>query len=255
MRKDVVAEPAGSGAVQSIQRAFDLLEAAAAAGGRVTLSDLATATGLAPGTIHRLLGTLVSLGYMRQLPDRRYALGFRLVPLGEAAESLLGPATRPVLAGLVAELGESANLAVLDGDLVAYIGQVPSPRSMRMFTEVGRRVHPHCTGVGKALLARLPEQQVRAILERVGMPASTERTVTEVDALLAELAATRDRGYAIDDGEQEIGVRCLAMAVPTDTARIAISVSGPEQRMTGDFDQRAVAALSRACETLAAALP
>src|SRR5471030_3156075 len=104
---------------------------------------------------------------------------------------------------------------------------------MRMFTEVGRRVLPHCTGVGKALLSALSDDQVRAILARTGMPAQTEHTITSPDALVAELALVRERGYAIDDAEQEPGVRCVAVPVPSRLpGNAAISVSGPSSRVT-----------------------
>ena len=142
---------ARSGGVQSVERVFDLMEAIADAGGEISLSDLAAASSLPLPTIHRLLRTLVSLGYARQLPSRRYALGPRLIRLGERAGKQLGTLAGPVLEHLVRELGETSNLAMLDGDGAVYVAQRPSPHAMRMFTEVGRRVNLHNTGVGKAL--------------------------------------------------------------------------------------------------------
>src|SRR5699024_2226683 len=118
--------------------------------------ELSHAVDLPLPTIHRLLRTLVEPGYIRQLPNRSYALGPRLIPLGEAATRQLGAASRPILKRLADELGESANMAALDSQMIVYIGQVQSSRSMRMFTEVGRRAYPHATGVGKAILATMP---------------------------------------------------------------------------------------------------
>ncbi|NED58878.1 IclR family transcriptional regulator, partial [Micromonospora aurantiaca] len=155
-------------------------------------------------TIYRLMRTLVNKGYVRQEPSKRYALGPRLVRLGEGASRLLGTWARPVLARLVDEVGETANMAVLEGDEAVYVAQVPSKHSMRMFTEVGRRVQPHCTGVGKALLSQLSDQKVREILARTGMDAHTPKTFTDPDALLAELRRIREQGYALDDEEQEL---------------------------------------------------
>jgi DNA-binding IclR family transcriptional regulator len=103
---------------------------------------------------------------------------------------------------------------------------------MRMFTEVGRRVQPHCTGVGKALLSQLPDQRVREILARTGMSAHTPNTFTDPDALLAELEQIRKQGYALDDEEQELGVRCVAVPLHGAPTLTAISVSGPSGRMT-----------------------
>ena len=152
-------EPAARGAasaVRSLERAFELLEHLADGGGEMALTELAEASGLPLPTIYRLMRTLVNRGYVRQEPSKRYSLGPRLIRLGETAGRLLGSWAQPVLAELVNEVGETANMAVLEGDEVVYVAQVPSRHSMRMFTEVGRRVRPHCTGVGKALLAQLP---------------------------------------------------------------------------------------------------
>ncbi len=221
--------------VQSVDRAFHLLELMADEGGAVSLSQLAERSKLPLPTIHRLMRSLVSQGYVRQEPSRRYALGPRLIRLGESANQLIGSWAMPYLTQLVEEIGETANMAMLQGDSVVYVAQVPSPHFMRMFTEVGRRVLPHCTGVGKALLSALPDEQVRAILARTGMPAQTERTITSPDRLVAELGLIRRRGYAIDDGEQEPGVRCVAAAVPSQLAgTAALSVSGPSSRVTRD---------------------
>jgi IclR family transcriptional regulator, acetate operon repressor len=221
-----------AGGVQSLERAFGLLERMADAGGEVGLSQLAASSGLPLPTIHRLMRTLVDCGYVRQQPNRRYALGPRLIRLGESASRLLGTWARPHLAQLVEATGETANMALLDGDEVVYVAQVPSRHSMRMFTEVGRRVLPHSTGVGKALLAQLAPEEVRALLGRTGMPASTERTITDPDVFLAELDRVRSLGYAVDDGEQEVGVRCFAVSVPDSPTAAAISISGPAGRVT-----------------------
>ena len=243
--RDGAGRAAASGGVQSIERAFDLLEMLADAGEPVGLSELATVSGLPLPTVHRLMRTLVTRGYVRQETSRRYTLGSRLIRLGETSSRMLGTSLRPFLAQLVRETGETANLAMLDGDEVVYIAQVPSPHSMRMFTEPGRRVQPHCTAVGKALLAQLPPGGARALLERAGMPAYTPATITDPDLLLAHLEVIRKQGYAVDEGEQEVGVRCFAVAVPDAPGSLAISTSGPQARMTDDAAARIVPALRR----------
>ena len=123
-------------------------------------------------------------------------------------------------------------MALLEGDTVVYVAQVPSAHSMRMFTEVGRRVEAHCTGVGKALLSQLSDQQVLDLLRRTGMPAQTSRTLTDPTALLAEISEVRDQGWAMDDAEQEVGVRCVAVPVTGAPTQAALSVSGPSGRIT-----------------------
>ena len=217
--------------VQSLTRAFGLLEALAEAGGEAGLSELADRTGLAAATIHRLVRTLVDLGYLRQLPSRRYTLGPKLVGLGETAARQFGSWAQPVLAELVGQIGETANLAVLDGDQAVYVAQVPSPHAMRMFTEIGRRVPVHCTGVGKALLSALPPDESAAIIARTGLSAVTSTTITDPAVFAAELAIARERGYVLDEGEQEAGVRCVAAPVGGAHAFAAVSVSGPRSRM------------------------
>ena len=246
-----VSRAAPAGGVQSIERALDLLETLADGGVALGLSELAAASGLPLPTVHRLMRTLVNRGYVRQEASRRYTLGSRLISLGETSSRMLGTWLRPFLAQLVRLTGETANLAMLDGDEVVYLAQVPSPHQMRMFTEPGRRVSTHCTAVGKALLAQLPPGQVRALLERSGMPALTPATITDPDLLLAHLEVIRKQGYAVDEGEQEIGVRCFAMAIPGAPAALAISTSGPQARMTADAATRVVPALKRIADEIA----
>ena len=240
---------AADGGVQSVHRALDVLEALAAAGGTASLGDLAVACGLPAPTLHRLAGTLADRGYLRRLPDRRYSLGSRLVPLGADAHALLGGRALPVLRGLAELTGESANLAVLTQGCAEYVAQAPGRHTMRTFTEVGNRVALHCTGVGKALLAVVPPAQASRLIGAAPLVALTAGTITDPAALHAEIALTRTRGYALDEGEMETGVRCVAVGLP-GTAPMAISVSGPAARMTDDLITAAVSALRTAADQL-----
>ena len=221
-----------SGGVQSLERAFDLLELIADEGGSVGVSQLAVRSGLSLPTIHRLLQSMVSRGYVRQDQNRRYTFGPGLIRLGESASRMLGSWAMPRLSRLVEETGETANMAIFEGDAVVYVAQSPSRHWVRMFTEVGRRVLPHCTGVGKALLSTLEDDKVRQIVGRTGMPAQTEHTITSPDALVAEIHRIRAVGFAVDHGEQEQGVRCVAVPVRGAPVSLAISVSGPSGRLT-----------------------
>lgn len=233
-------EDGPSGGVQSISRAFHLLELITVAGGELTITELKERSGLPLPTIHRIIRTLASSGYVIQMPSRRYALGPRLIGLGETAARMLGTWARPRLADLVDAVGETANMAVLDGDMAVYVAQAPSRHAMRMFTEVGRRVDLHCTGVGKALLAQLPPESALKLLERTGMPARTERSITDPGELMKALVRARELGYVIDDGEQEIGVCCVAAPVPGAPTPTTISVSGPAARLTPAEVERVV---------------
>jgi len=252
------------GGVQSVHRTLDILEALVTAGGRAAVADVAAATGLPLATVHRLLRTLVERGYLRQSPDRRYALGSRLVPLGAAAKVTLGGNVDTVLRDLADELGETANLAVLSGDQAEYVGHAPSRHAMRMFTEIGERVPLHSTGVGKAMLAGRPEAEIGPLVRRRGLERRTPHTIGTEIALLAELRSIREQGFAMDDEEHEIGVRCVAVLVTSWAAsgildEMALSVSGPTARMTDDVVARAVrllqAAATRLREDLLVAAP
>ncbi len=243
---------AASGSVQSVDRVFDILEVMAAAGGSVGLSELADRTKLPPPTVHRLVRSLVSRGYARQLPGRGYALGPKLIQLGDSATRMIGAWAAPHLADLVSSTGETANMAVLDGNMAVYVAQVPSAHTMRMFTEVGRRVHLHCTGVGKALLLQLSDDTVRQLVGRAGMAAYTPNSHTDIDALLADLAESRRRGYALDEGEQEVGVRCFSVPVPDAPTPTALSISGPAARLTIESAEHNAPLLQRIATELAA---
>jgi len=233
------------GGVQSLHRALDVLEALAAAGGTASLSDVATACGLPLPTVHRLASTLAGRGYLRRLPDRRYCLGSRLVPLGADAHALLGERAMPVLRVLAGLTGESANLAVLTQGRAEYVSQAQGGHAMRIFTEVGNRVELHCTGVGKALLAVLPPERASQLIAAADLVAHTPATITDPAALHAELDLIRARGYALDEGEMEAGVRCVAVGIG-GTVPMAVSVSGPAARMTDALVEVALGGLRTA---------
>ena len=139
-----------SGGVQSLGRAFSILETMADAGGIIGLSQLSEKADLPLATIHRLIRTLVDLGYVRQEASRQYSLGPRLMRLANTSSKRIGTWAGPAMNAAVAKLGESVNLAVLDGDEIVYVAQSQAANNfMRMFTEVGRRTRPHATAVGQ----------------------------------------------------------------------------------------------------------
>ena len=218
--------------VQSVERALGCwrrLPTRASPG----VSELRRATGLPVATIHRLLATMAARGYVRQdTATHKYSLGSHLIRLGEAATRQFSRFSHPYLAELMEVSGETANLAVFEDGQVAYVAQVPSRHHrVRMFTEVGRRVLPHTSGVGKVVLAFRSRAEVEALLARTGLPRRTPRTITELDRFLAELDTVARQGYAIDSGE-EVGVRCLAVPVfGIGDSVAAMSVSAPEGRL------------------------
>lgn len=218
--------------VKSVERVFDLLEQLADAGGQLSIVEIAERSGIPLPTTHRFLRTLVARGYVRQLGDRRYALGFRMVPLGRAANNFAGLNVESVLRPLVHQLGESVSLAILLNDKAEYVAQVATSHTIRHTVEVGQRVGMHSTSVGKALLGLLPDTEIDVTLRNMEFVAATEHTITDPAVLLADVRLSRERGYAIDRQESETGLVSVAASArsPFDTY-LAVALSGPLPRM------------------------
>ena len=221
--------------VQSVERAFQLLEALADAGaeGR-TLSELGRALGVSKSTAYAILQTLLTGGFVADAGSgmsRRYRLGMALARLGDVVVSqiALRDVAMPVMRDLTALTGLTSRVAVLDEPYAVVIGRVDAPRGTIRFTaNLGKREHLHCSAVGKAMLAALPEATVHEIVAAAGLPGKTPKTITDAGALYAELDAVLGRGYAIDDEEDAEGVFCVGSAVVDHTARCvgAVSVTG-----------------------------
>jgi IclR family transcriptional regulator, acetate operon repressor len=240
--------------VQSVARALELLTLTAELGGETTLTELAMASGLPAPTVHRLAQTLAAAGFMSKLSTRHYALGPRLIALGEVASQQVTVLARPYLEEAVRETGETANLASLDGDVAMYLCQAASRHSVRMFVEVGRRVELHCTAVGKIFLARMNDAKVQRVLRGSGLTCHTTTTITNIVAMQREIDAVRQRGFAVDNGEMEMGVRCVAVAVAVGPSALALSVSGPDTRMNDVAIRRFVPILRRISSEISAVL-
>jgi IclR family acetate operon transcriptional repressor len=247
--------PRAVGPVQSVDRALALLEVLAAAGSPLGVGEVADLTGLPQGTVHRLLQTLQQRGYVRRDRARKYSLGTGAIRLADAAQRALARSARPHLAELVRLSGETANLAVLEGDDVVYVAQVSSPHTLRMFAEVGRHVPPHSTAVGKVLLAALPRDHALAVLGRTGLTARTPATITDLGAFTTELDRVAAQGWAADEEEQETGVRCVAVPVTGGPGPVvaALSLSGPAERFAGGRDLEMVEQMRRVGHTFGAA--
>lgn len=222
-------------------RAFDLLEFIAGVGGACSLRELSDGTALPPPTIHRILRTLSSSGYVVRSSDRHYALGPRLIGLGELADRQVGAVAGPALQALAHEVGESVALGVLDGDKVTYTSHVSSGHSLRIAREPGERTALHVGGAGKAVLADMNNSAVTAALQRI----------SESGPILAEVEEIRLRGYAVDDQGYALGVRSMAMAVPGAQTPMAVEIAGPVCRVDADFIETAVPALARTVAAIA----
>jgi len=226
-----------------------VLEALAKMGGAGRGSDIAAAVDRPVPSVHRILATLSARGYIRQLADRRYALGSKLVTLGSEASEQAGIAVQPILDRAAAALQETVNLAFFTRTTMTYVAQASSSRSMRMFTEVGRHVPCYNTGVGKAVLATMSEPKIREVLEK---SAAAGFPPPDVEQLITQVRECRTRGYALDDEEQEVGVRCLAVAVPGGPAPAGISTSAPTSRLVPSIYHKVADQLRTTAEELAA---
>lgn len=230
--------PGGEGTgIRSLRRGLALIEQLADRG-EAGLVELADGSGLQRSTTHRLLATLVDAGYVIQDGrNGRYRLSHMLLGLAgrlEKRSARLVDAARPHLRDLRDELDETMNLVVLEDDLAVYIDQYPSSRAVRLFTEVGSRVPAYSCASGKAMLAFQPEAvRHERLPPGMPLPPRTPHTLPDTDAVHADLAITRRRGYAVDDEEYEEGVGCVAVPIRdhAGVVRAAMSLCAPAARI------------------------
>lgn len=237
----------GADQVQSLSRALALLNRIAESrDDGFTLTDLSQQVGLPASTTHRLLLTLEQERYVRFAPDRRlWSVGVQAFVTGCAfikTRSVVSLA-RPRLRRLMEDSGETVNLATEERGEAVYLAQVECRQLMRVFAGPGSRVLMHCSAVGKALLSAMSDKMIGKILHQHGMPRLTPKTITTPAQLRAELTKVRAQGYAIDDEEHAVGLRCIAAPIRDETGDIiaAVSASGPMARI----DEARVAALGR----------
>ncbi|MDX1512850.1 MAG: IclR family transcriptional regulator C-terminal domain-containing protein [Gammaproteobacteria bacterium] len=240
-RRGRPAKPAAGGAsqVQSLSRALSLLEHLASAERGISLTDLSKRAHLAPSTVHRLLATLEQQGFAELDADRGlWVVGVRAFAVGNAflAHRDFVATARPLMRHLMEESGESVNLGILEDGEVVFLSQVQCREMMRMFVRLGGRVPAHASGVGKALLSAFPESRVDAILEKRGLTRFTDNTIDTRAILREDLTRARQRGYAIDDEEHAVGLRCVASTIHDEFREpiAAISLSGPRARITDE---------------------
>jgi len=200
------------------------------------ISALASRLGLAKSTVHRLATTLVEYDILEQNRETgKYRLGLALFELGTLVRRKMDTASesRAQMYSLAETTGETVQLAVFDHMSVLYIRILESRQAVRMSTIAGSRAPAHCTSVGKVLLAHQPAEVVKQVTEQ-GLKRFTANTITDAAVLAEELTAIRAKGYAIDDEEIEVGLRCVAAPIRNHTGRViaAISVAAPVQRMT-----------------------
>lgn len=224
--------------VQALDRALVLLRLVASADG-LTLTEISQRIGMAPSTAHRLLTTLESKGFVQILPHSgEWVVGVETFRAGTAFLRRLKPADmgRDVMRDLMEQCGETVNLGIADDDDVVFISQVETHETIRAFFRPGTRSPMHASGIGKALLAQMPGLRVKRLLQRKGLPGFTPRTITDPTWLGADLADIRKRGWAVDNEERTLGMRCVAAPIFNEfkEAIAGVSVSGPTVRLSDE---------------------
>ncbi len=228
--------PQGTYKVQALDRAFAVLDLLGESDTPLGLAQVASALSLHKSTAHRFLMVLERHRMVERTGTGKFRLGLRLFDFGNRAieQYDLRERAQPHLRRLVAETEETAHLCVLEAARVIYIDKIEPARSVRMITRIGASNPVHCTSVGKAILAFLPEERINDVIHRTRFERFTHRTIATAEALRAEIEKTKRRGYAVDDEELEDGLRCIAVPV-LDAQRLpvaAVSISGPSFRVT-----------------------
>ena len=242
--------------VAVLHKALDLLEALVES--PLTAAEISRKIGVAKPTVYRIVRTLQSRGFVsHEVDGSRFMLGTAVYALWSVHGSAdLLSLARPSMVHLGAEFGETVNLATLVNNEVVYIDVLESVHQLRTQVPAGFRDHLHSTALGKAILATLPDKEARAVLATVERPSKTPNTVVAVPALLRQLVTVRERGFAIDDEENELGSVCVASAFVDHTGRPmgAISVTGPRWRISDELVEVIGAELVAAASSLSLGL-
>ncbi|MFF0306436.1 IclR family transcriptional regulator [Streptosporangium sp. NPDC004379] len=208
----------------SIDKALAVLEAIAE---HHRVTDIAAVTGVSKSTVHRILQSLVEWGFARSDGSGGYEPGPRILTLAGRVMNRFDPARQAsgALRALHERTGYTTHFAVRNGDEAVYVDKLEGRRPYQMPSRIGMSLFLHCTAIGKAVLAQLPEEEVREICARAGLPGRTPHTLVTADDLLAHLAVVRARGYALDDEENLPGVLCVGAPVFDHTGRVLGGIS------------------------------
>lgn len=245
--------------IKSLDKALQVLELLKNYGPELGIAEINKRLGLGSSTIHRILTTFEDMGYVVQDPDTsKYRLGIKVFELGATVVKNLSldSQAKPVMARLLTQLNETVHLVILNGGEVVYINKMESSQAVVVPSQVGRRAPAHCTAAGKALLAWLPQDELEEVLELSKLEKYTPSTLDTREKLCAELALIRQRGYSLDNVEYQYGVRCVGAPIFNYSGQIcaAISVTGPETRMTDDIIARAAELVMNAARSISQTL-
>jgi DNA-binding IclR family transcriptional regulator len=224
--------------IQSLIKAIEILKTFSSDHPVLTLTEISRRLGYPKSTLHTLISTLQSEGRIERVGSGAYALGTAIIPITQAVRVnvQLRDRAAPLLREVGDYCGESVYLTVLDGCFCLYIYAIESSHRLLARTAVGERAYLHCTSVGKAIMAFLPEERVDRIVREVGLPRFTEKTITDPAVLDRELAEIRQRGFSLDRGEHEDGVYCVGAPIYNERGEViaSCSVSGLRPEIVSD---------------------
>ncbi len=239
----------GTYQIRALDRGLDILEAFTLSVPELTIGEIGERAGLPKPTVVRLLSVLSERGYVERVPGaERYRLGVRTLEVGSVflQSTTIEAEAHPIMRRLADGTGQTANLGILDKHQVVHIEVVAPDRPVRFWASIGKREDAYVSGLGKVLLSALPAQSREFYLRQVRV-AITPNTITDADALRAELDRIVERGYAIDDEESNPGVVCIAAPIRDGGGRItaAVSISGPRAEFDADGNMDRLTGLVR----------
>ncbi|MEH7245446.1 IclR family transcriptional regulator [Neobacillus niacini] len=245
--------------IQSIERAADVLEVFLTTSPELSVKEISEKLQLSKSTVHGIIKTLEHRGYLEQNPeDLKYKLGIKLFKLGNFVSKHfdIGNIARPIIRDLANELNETVHLVTLQRDEVVYIEKVEGPRALTIYSHIGKRAPVHCTGVGKAILAHLSETEVDRLLSSASLEAFTEYTMTDMNEIKKHLVSVREIGYAVDDEEIELGLKCIAAPIFNHKGNVIASIScaAPKMRLDEEMLPKVIAGIKRAAAEISKSL-
>jgi DNA-binding IclR family transcriptional regulator len=242
-------------AVQVLERMFALMDVLASREDAISLKEISEKTGLHPSTAHRILNDLAIGRFVERSQPGSYRLGMRLLELGNLVKGRLNvrDAALAPMRELHKKIQQPVNLSMRQGDEIIYVERAYSERSgMQVVRAIGGRAPLHLTSVGKLFLSADDTQRIRAYATRTGLHGQTKNSITQLPALERELAKVRQLGFAQDNEELELGVRCMACGIYDDQGKLVagLSISAPASRLDDAWLSQLQATAKQICDTL-----
>ncbi|WP_080848344.1 IclR family transcriptional regulator [Cytobacillus gottheilii] len=223
--------------VQSLERALTLLNVLSEYPNGIQITRLSEQVGLSKSTVHRLLSTLIDMNYViKDVETDKYKIGYQVIYISRNVLNNIDliPISKPFLKKLSSDVNETIHLCMEDKGEVVYIDKIESNQTIRMYSRIGSRAPMYCTGVGKVLLSGKNELQFEEVAAKTDFITRTENTIRSREELKREVETIRGQGYALDNIENEEGIRCIAAPIYDYTGKIiaSFSISGPSSRIT-----------------------